>query len=441
MRGSRLVLFSLPLITVVVIAFALFVVGAPRPYVGARVYGGPTEGASRLSLRLALVERFVEIEGPAKTGEVSIEAAFADGRRASARATPDDMGVAGVTLDAGAPIRGPVILTVTGRDGLLAHGSVSLSAAEWAARAVERGGFLSGQKSGALVIRVAPARGAIAVPFPEALVIEVRGPAGAERGAEVVVEADGADVTRAPRPTDASGRTSVTLAPRTHLVSLTVKASNAAGATGDFTGFVPVTAGALRATVQDGQLRVESPIERDVAYYSLISETERLSGGALALSPDQRGGSVGLVALPPLPSGRLWAVVSSEPELDTASTVGWPLVPQSPLDAEPPRARAVPDRMHLDGLRLGFAKDAERRQKARYLALGFTLLAGLLAAALLVREGRRSARELDAHLREAGADAGERTELAPSRWLGVVVAILCVGMGFSVVLLVAMYRI
>ncbi|MCE7894372.1 MAG: hypothetical protein DYH12_32510, partial [Sorangiineae bacterium PRO1] len=343
MRGSRLVLFSLPLITVFVIAFALFVVGAPRPYVGARVYGGPTEGASRLSLRLALVERFVEIEGPARTGEVSVEALLADGRRASARATPDEMGVASVTLDAGAPIRGPVTLTVTGRDGLLAHGSVSLSGADWAARAVERGGFFAGQKSGALGIRVAPARGAIAVPFPEALVIEVRGPAGAERGAEVVVEADGADVTQAPRPTDASGRTSVTLAPRTHLVSLTVKASNAAGAAGDFTGFVPVTAGALRATLQEGQLRVESPIERDVAYYSLISETERLSGGAVALSPDQRGASVGLVALPPLPPGRLWAVVSGEPELDTASTVGWPIGAPSPLDAEPPRARAVPD--------------------------------------------------------------------------------------------------
>lgn len=437
MRGSRLVLYSLPLVTVLVIAFALFVVGAPRPYVGARVYGGPTEAASRLSLRLALVERFVEVEQPARVGEVEVRASLTDGRTASARVTPDEMGAASVSLDLGAPIRGPVSLSVTGSPGLLAKGEVAFGATEWLARKRERGGWLEGQKRGALGIRVAPGRGAFAVPFSEPLLIEVAGPPGAK----VVVESDGADVTSPAKPTDASGRTGVSLAPRDHIVSVTVKASNDLGETGEWTGFVPVAVGALRATREDRTLRVECAVEREVAYFALISESERLAGGAVALSPNLRGGSVGVVPLPPLPKGRLWAVVSGEPELDTASTVGWPLDATSgPLDAEPPLARAVPDRLHLDGLGLGFAADAARRQKAKNLAVGFTLLAVLLAAALLVREGRRSARELDEHLRASGADGGGQHESAASRWLGLAVAILCVAMGFAVVLLVAMYR-
>jgi hypothetical protein len=40
----------------------------------------------------------------------------------------------------------------------------------------------------------------------------------------------------------------------------------------------------------------------------------------------------------------------------------------------------------------------------------------------------------------AGADPVERQEQAKERWLGLVVAVLCVAMGFSVLLLVALYR-
>jgi len=67
----------------------------------------------------------------------------------------------------------------------------------------------------------------------------------------------------------------------------------------------------------------------------------------------------------------------------------------------------------------------------------------LLAALLLFREGRRAATQLDHHLRAAGADQsladaiGERK----GRWIGVLIALLCVAMGFAVVALVALYRI
>lgn len=438
MRPSRLLLLALPLATVAVIVFAIFVAGGPRAYHGVRVFGGPTEGASRLSLRLSAVERFMEIEAPSRGGEITVEARFGEGRSTTARATPDEMGNACVVLETGSTIRGPVALTVTSSLGVLAKGTLSLAPEQWAARAREQGGWLRGRQAGALTIRAAPTRGAFAIPFPDQLRVEIERAGGPVVGARISVEVEGATVVGNPAPTDARGRSTLTLAPIDHIVSLTLTAMTEAGEKGTFTGFVPISVGALRAAEQDGQLRVESAVERDVSYFAVISASERLAGGVVAMSPNGRGGSVGLAPLPPLPPVPLWAVVSGEPELDSASTVGWPL--REPAEGELARTRAVPDQLLLDGLTLGFGAETARRQKARWVALGFTLLAALLAAALLVREGQRSASELDRHLLAAGADPVERREQAKERWLGLVVAVLCVAMGFSVLLLVALYR-
>ncbi|MBI3200413.1 MAG: hypothetical protein HYZ29_02650 [Myxococcales bacterium] len=438
MRLGRLVLYSLPLSTVVVIAFALFVVGAPRAYHGVRLHGGPTEGASRLSLRLSAVERYTEVEAPARLDDLVVTARLEDGRAASARVATDELGTANVALDLGGPIRGPVAVGVTSARGVLARGNLSLAPERWLERLRERGGVLPGQSSGALVVRAVPARGAFAIPFGDPLSIEVSRAGGPVVGARVSVELEGATLAGDARPTDARGRTSVTLAPVDHIASVILRAATDAGETGTFTGALPIAVGALRATRQDDQLRVDCAIERELAYFAVITERERLLGGVVTLSPNGRGGSVGLAPLPPLPPGPVWAVVSGEPELDSASTVGWPIA--GPSDGEPPKARAVPDRLLLDGLTLGFAAETKRRQEARHVALGFTLLAGLLAAALLVREGQRSACELDEHLKAAGAEPSQRQEQAKKRWLGLIVAVLCVGMGFAVLLLVAMYR-
>ena len=61
---SRWGLVGLPACSVLVVAFALFVVGAPRPYVAARLFGGPLEGQSEYHLRLEVAERLGELESP-----------------------------------------------------------------------------------------------------------------------------------------------------------------------------------------------------------------------------------------------------------------------------------------------------------------------------------------------------------------------------------------
>jgi len=453
LKSAKLALYALPLVTVAVIAFAIFVAGAPRAYTGARVYGGPTDGVSTLSLRVAVVERFAEVEEPADVGDLAVELELGDGRRAAAPGHTDARGMAAVQVAIpGAPPSGPIRLRVSvprgrGRTVTLADSRVELGVAEWASRAREIGGWLQGSRKGALSVRVAPGRGALAVPFVSPLWIEVRDPKGPVARASLRFETDGVVRSNpdAPVETDAMGRASIRVAPREHAVALRVVAKTEAGAEGEWYGSLPVVAGAIEATLTDAGLRIESPIERDVAYLALLAPTSRVAGGPVALEADGRGHSVALVPLPPLPPGPIWAVVSGEPELDSGSTVGWPLrVPA--LDApssSPPVARSVPDRLLADGLGIGFAEEARRRARARHLALGFSALAALLAVVLLLREGRRAAHVLDEHLREAGAEAEVADAIAQrkSRWIGALIALLCIAMGFAIVALVALYRI
>ena len=65
---------ALPLVTVLVVAFALLVAGVPRKVAGARVYGGPTDGVSVLSLRVESVTRDGESESPAWSGPLRVRA-------------------------------------------------------------------------------------------------------------------------------------------------------------------------------------------------------------------------------------------------------------------------------------------------------------------------------------------------------------------------------
>lgn len=439
-NAGKLALYSLPLVTTAVIAFAVFGVGAPRPYLGARVYGGPTRGASELSFRIAFIERFVEIEEPHPLDSGSFEVRLADGRRFTLPVKSDPQAGFTGTLAMGGPVGGPITVEVRGPTGLLASGEVDVAVESWRARTREFGGPLKGSERGELRVSVTPGRGAFAVPFVDPLFVDVT--AGGERvaGATVAVEADGAEVSQKPVPTDSRGRSSVRIAPQGHVVSLTVSVTRGSE-TGTWSGLLPVVAGALHAERDGRMLRVESPVEREFGYFALVAERSRLAGGVVPLTPTGRGGSAGTVELPALPEQPLWAVVSSEPELDSASTVGWPVSVGGASANEAPVARAVSDVLWLDGLSLGYRADLARRHKAQRLAWVFTLLAVALAAVLLVRESRRSARALDRHLQEAGAGEPLRDAMKHGRWLTLALALLCVGMGFAVSLLVALYRI
>ena len=448
MRPTTILLYALPLSTAAVVGFALFVVGAPKAFAGARLYGGTTESVPRLSFRLAAVEHFRGIEAPLASETLEVVVDFEGGKSARWHGSLDAYGMAAVAVDVpgGALASAPRVRVLRDSE-TLADGRVWLSREAWLEKATRRGGWIPVPGKGPLEVRVALGRGALAVPFSDPIWIEIRRRGGAPiAGASVHVELEGLTLV-SPKTrdvlltSDAEGRTQIVVRPNEHAASVRVVAEHA-GERGEWYATLPVVPGAISTRLQDGKLRIESPVERDLVYFALLGERARFAGGPVALEPDGRGGSVQLVPLPPLPPEPVWAEASGEPELASETTVGWPLrVPDEPR-GEPRTTFSVPDQLLLDGVPQGERVEAARRGKARTIAGGYTVLALVLASIIVIARARRADVNLRAHLESAGAEAESRDLIARRKVGGIAlaVAVLCIALGFAAIALVALYR-
>lgn len=433
----RSALYVLPVVTVAVVTLALVTGGAARPVRVARVWGGPTAGehvSVRAELFDLLEDRGAVHETPARGGEVSL-ALRAPGFEAVRRAPLDPDGAAELGFDTPSGAR-PLELTVVdgGRD--VARGRIELAVAPWARAARRRGGWAV-TRAGELEVAVAPERGALAVPFAEPLSFAVTRGGVAVPELHVRASATGARLTPSDAVTDARGRATFSVAPEEHAVSVSFELAARDVARASFA--LPIVPGAFRARVEGAALVIEAPVPRDVAYYAVVTPSERLFGGRAALAPDAQGRSVARVPLPPLGPGPHYAVVSSEPDLRSSAAVGWPLEPAP--DGEPARTFDAVEALLLDGRPRALAREARRRARVRFVIGAFSATALAIELLLLVAFTRRSDRELDAHLAEAGVEAGDASRLAPKRSLGVVIALLAVALGFLVVALVGVLRI
>ncbi len=440
----RKFIYALPLATVLFVAFTVFVVGAPRPFVGARVLGGPTEGQTHLVWRVLPMERIGQVEDVASVRELTVEATTTDGRTARWAGDPEG-GEALADLRFAAPVRGPLSVRVgeAGRSRPLAEGEVSLDVAAWREGVERRGGWLEGNAPTALRVRLAPARGALAVPFRDALVLDVRDERGPIEGASVELSVEACTVhAKAPLVTDAGGRARVDVTPLNHAAPFTATARTVDGREGRLEGALPIVPGAIDARITARELRVVSPIERDVAWLALVTESGRLGGGRLALTPDGRGGAVATYPLPDPMKPPVWAVVSSEHDMASMALIGWPLF--GDVSGEPPRTFAPRDRLLLDGLVAAHALDQARRSRARWLAVIFCAAAAGLVGLGLWHTARSSAAQIAAHLERMSAEESSEERSKPAQGgtlLAVGIAVLCVALGFTVIAVVAMFRV
>jgi hypothetical protein len=315
----------------------------------------------------------------------------------------------------------------------LARGGIGLSTERWAGAARRRGGFAEAS-AGGLDVRVAPVRGALAVPFEEELVAEVRRGAAPVSGAAVDLRSTGARVTPGQVMTDASGRARFRLTPQEHTLAVTLSILDAGGAAEASFGLA-VVPGALRARLDGGTLVVESPVPRELAYFALVTERERLLAGRLLLSPDQKGGSVARFELP---AGLrpTHAVVASDRDLRSPSSVGWPLAPA----VAPARTFDAVEALLLDGRPRAALHERLRRDRVRWVTAAFCAAALLIELALLVALTRSSDKNLDAHLARSGVAGDEAQRLAPKRSPAVVIALALVALGFLVVALAGILR-
>jgi hypothetical protein len=433
--GRRLLLYGLPFVTVVIVALAMVTAGGPRPYRVARLWGGPTDGAA-LSLRVEVFEMVGDRAGgvaerPVSGGVVRVHV-LGSGFEGVRPVTLDAEGGGEVRFEV-PPSGGRTEVDVEQAGVTLARGAIGLSTERWAGAARRRGGFADAS-AGGLDVRVAPARGALAVPFEEELVADVRRGVAPVSGATVDLRSNGGRVTPAQVTTDADGRARFRLMPQEHTLAVTLTVRDPGG-TAEASFGLGVVPGALRARLEGRTLVVESPVPRELAYFALVTERERLLAGRLALTPDQRGGSVARVELP---AGLqpTHAVVASDRDLRSPSSIGWPLAPA----VTPATTFDAVEALLLDGRPRAALHERLRRDRVRWVTAAFCAAALLVELALLVALTRSSDKNLDAHLASSGMAGADALKLAPRRSPTVVIALALVALGFLVVALAGVLR-
>ena len=433
---SRAWSLALPLLTVLVVAYALLVAGVPRKITAARVYGGPTEGVSTLSLRIESVTRDGERESPAWPGPLRVRALSHGSAVVTQSITHTQSGVAEVELTLAAVNRGPVALEVQGDSGTeLASGNIELDVTRWATRARRRGGWIRGRDRGSLVLSIAPGRGAFVVGFADPLCIRVERAGQPVPGAALTISADGARLSDAEHLlSDARGLARLNFEasdfnPTVHVEAHTEDAQN-----GELESGVPVVPGGFHALRTATGIRIETAVPRAEAYFSLVTESQRASGGVLALDPDGRGGSVATASVSVFPQSA-WLVVSSEVDLNSVAAIGWPI----DSGTEPAQTFDVPDTLLLDGLPAAFAREQTRRSKVRWLTAAFIAFAFGLSVVLLVLRVRAAEHDIARHLQE-NLDSEMAQRVAPQRFLALLVGLFVIGLGFILLGLIVLAR-
>jgi hypothetical protein len=426
---------ALPLVTVLVVLYSMLFAGVPRTITGVRIYGGPTEGVSRLALRVVCVTRDGESESAAWPGPLSVRATTSR-ETVTARVEHAQNGVAEVALALAAANHGPLAVEV--RDafgGVLASGRVELDSERWAAHARRRGGWTRGPAHDALIVSIAPERGAFVTGESDPLLIRVERAGVAASGVKLTLHADGATVSGAENLlSDAHGIARVNFEARDLNPTLHVDAQSVAGEIGMIDSGVLIVPGGFHVLARGSGITVENSVPRSEAYFSLVSEHQRVKGGVLTLAQDKRGYSVATFELGDVPHPA-WLVVSSDVDENSIAAIGWPLDP----DAEPAQTFDVREARLLDGLPGVFAREQARRSLVRWLTAGFVALALALSAVLLVFRVRAAGRDIARHLQE-NLEGELVKRVAPQRGLALLIAVLAIGLGFILLGLIALAR-
>jgi hypothetical protein len=429
----------LPTASVLVAALVFLGPGAVRPALGARIYGGPAEGARSLSLRVEVVRSLYEVVDGGGAQGLVVEASAPGQALGAWRGSTGPDGIAEVRLDAGAPLAGPLAIRVTAggeRPRLLAGGEIALGQPPPAR--VEPGS-VAGTQRGDLDLVVVASRGLLAAPFPEVVRVLVS-PAGR---AELELSGPGLDLSPAKQTTDERGVATFRVAALAHDVELTL-AARSGERTARWEGTLPVVPGAMWLSPPapgGGALALLSPVPRERAYVSFWTEEGRVAGAVVPLARDARGFYAGEVRAPELPAARvLYATVAGDPVELGSGTAAWPIRPAEGAVAHRPIG------LLFDGLPGALGREQQRAWATRRAGLVLIGVAALAEVLLLFLTGRASQRRLEAHLvaaSEALPEADRAAVLSAAREhpaLRALLAAALVGLAFAMVAALSTFR-
>ncbi len=402
----RALMLVLPTLAAFAVGWAVLIAGAPRPVEAARLFGGPNRpgqtDASWLLQRVATLRGDPHPAAPGLTRVIVSQAGRELGRW-QGETGPE--GFAEVALALQAPLTRSVLqLRVEASEGaVLGRASLAVGQAPWGRRGTRQ---LPGKREGELKINASLPAGTLAVPFSEQLTIEVEEATSARpvAGAELSLQLDGATLVGADRPplalvTDGDGRATTEIVPEHHAIVLRIEARRESRH-GSFYGPVPVTPGAMALRRNGSALDVLSPIPREIAFVSFISERRRLAGAVVHLETTREGLARGSIEPPSGLPEATWVVLSSEPDKSSSGAIAWPLPNAAPAAPPPLFAR---DSLVLDGL--GEARTRERRRQRRARGWGAGIALGCTLALLGLMLHQTRTRHGSEHLGESPARA------------------------------------
>ena len=401
-------LYALPLVTVGVVCFALFVVAAPHPYPGARLYGGATLGVAHVSFRVEAVERLEELEAPLVARPIRVEADFGEERPAVWRGHLDALGMAHrlfVSRDPARDRRTCASRSTTPRTAA-GRGRVALDGATWAKQAAQARRMVNGARRR----RLSTSRSQLGKAYSRFL---SKGPSAARASnvsrsrAHPSRRGDGLRVSN-PR---SGNRADGPQRPRTRdgesARARREPARDGEGPNGE-RGRASDVAVCRRPPriARRNELRVASPIARDVLSSCSRIGVARLLGGSVSSPPDGRGSRSERSSCRASMRARSCGDSVDRSGLNSPGTVGWPLRPSAA--GEPLRTWTVADALLLDGLVQSFTEDQQRKARARLLAGGFSAGAALLIILLMIGRVQSEDTILAAHLAEALPEVAQK---------------------------------
>jgi hypothetical protein len=255
--------------------------------------------------------------------------------------------------------------------------------------------------------------------------------------ARVNVKLEGAEPSQAQVRTDGAGLARLKVRPidATVRVGLDVVADGIGA--GTLAARLEVVQGAIVVSRRSDTLLVESSGAATLAHLGFFNESRRFLGLRVPLAPAADGR---LIAELPWPAGLeaqpLWVVASSQPDLGSPSAVGWPI---AGAGGPAPLTFDARELLLLDGAPLAQRREDKRAQRVRLVIVGYATLALLLTLWLFVRRVRAAETQIGEHLARAGIDEAAPS-IAPSSGGRTLLAIACIGLGFLVLALLALFK-
>jgi hypothetical protein len=390
----------------------------------ARLYTGPTDQPGPLVWRVAAKRGTPDRPQPAAS-KLALLAQFGESATVTREFSTDSEGIAWVRLERPTTSQpGPIAITLREGAFVLASGTVNVEKQRWLTGQRNEGGWCSGHSEGDVAIKVGVVEGVILHAVPAGIVVALSKDGRPLPRQPFSVEVDGAIVEGSQAPGRALlvsderglGHFSVRSTDMVAMLSVTVQQPHASR----FVGALPIRAGGLHVARRGDALIIGSLASQSQATVGLLTENGLVDVRTIQLAANSLRMSATL-NYPSWPTSPFWAIVSSETELDTGNTIGWPMLAESER-GEAHASHVVPNLLVLDGYPTVTWRLEQQRHRAWYTSFSALVFVAALLAWVIVRSNRRNqaqVRQLSRLVEETGTSGV--ADPAPYATIAVIV--------------------